>query len=161
MGAAKVGAGDSKLKGWVLRMRGLPFTATADDVVGFFDGVEVAGGTDGVVFTCTADGRPVGEAYVEFPTEAAQKEALKKHKAKLGARYIELFQSSKGDMYQAISQNAYYLGHNERRVRTQGSPALQPPPNVAADGSTLKLRGLPYTAGVDDVTEFFNGTIKR
>lgn len=28
---------------------------------------------------------------------------------------------------------------------------------VSADGSTLRLRGLPYSAGVDEITEFFAG----
>ena len=47
--------------GWVLRMRGLPFSASAEDVLQFFEGIEVLRGTRGVVFTCTPDGRPLGE----------------------------------------------------------------------------------------------------
>ena len=69
------GSSDAQLQGWVLRMRGLPFTATAADVVRFFEGLELARGAAGVVFTCTADGRPLGEAYVELPTEEVQQAA--------------------------------------------------------------------------------------
>jgi len=54
----------------------------------------------GVALTCTPDGRPKGEAYVEFPSEEAQKEALKRHKNEIGDRYIELFVSSKANMMQ-------------------------------------------------------------
>jgi hypothetical protein len=28
---------------------------------------------------------------------------------------------------------------------------------ISGDGSTLRLRGLPYSAGVDEITEFFSG----
>ena len=69
------GSSEAKLHGWVLRLRGLPYTATAADVVGFFDGLELARGSAGVVFTCTSDGRPLGEAYVEFTSEEAQQAA--------------------------------------------------------------------------------------
>ena len=39
-----------QVTGWVVRLRGLPFTANAEDVLEFFDGLEVLGGTAGVVF---------------------------------------------------------------------------------------------------------------
>jgi hypothetical protein len=55
-------------------------------------------GAAGVVFTWGRDGRPLGEAYVEFPTEAIQEQALKLDREKMGARYIELFKSTKADM---------------------------------------------------------------
>lgn len=31
---------------------------------------------------------------------------------------------------------------------------------VSADGSTLRLRGLPYSAGIDEITSFFAGTVQ-
>lgn len=161
-----LGGADLKLKGFVVRMRGLPFTTTAAQVVAFFDGVEVVRGDEGVVFTRLTDGRPTGEAYVEFPTKEAQDEAMQRHKEKLGARYIELFVSSKGDMLQAVQHNGYYTGdpdgvshHGSKGYRGvgagHGGPQQSPP--CASDGSTLELRGLPYSATVDDVTSFFEG----
>ncbi len=53
------------------------------------------------MFTCTPEGRPKGEAYVEFASEEAQKEAVKRHKNEMGERYIELFLSTKANMLQA------------------------------------------------------------
>ena len=38
-----------------------------------------------------------------------------------------------------------------------GPPAS---PVAAADGSTLRLRGLPYAAGVDEITSFFEGALE-
>lgn len=96
--------GAASLSGHVVRLRGLPFSSTAADVVAFFEGVETVGGEGGVVFTCTPDGRPTGEAYVEVAGEEALAAALGRHKEKIGARYIEIFQSSKGDMFQAVQQ---------------------------------------------------------
>lgn len=70
------GSSEAHLQGWVLRLRGLPYTATAADVLAFFDGLEIARGAAGVVFTCTADGRPLGEAYVELTSEEGQQVAV-------------------------------------------------------------------------------------
>ena len=67
----------------------------------FFKGVDIEKGASGIVFTCTPEGRPKGEAYVEFPSEEAQKEAVKRHKNEMGERYIELFLSTKANMLQA------------------------------------------------------------
>jgi hypothetical protein len=54
---------------FIVKMRGLPFKASARDVVGFFGG---AGGTQlaesAVHFGLNAHGRPTGEASVRFPS---------------------------------------------------------------------------------------------
>ena len=84
--------------GWVVRLRGLPFSASADEVLDFFDGLEVVGGAEGVVFIWGRDRRPLGEAYVEFPSEEVQQEAMKQDRNKMGPRYIEIFKSTKADM---------------------------------------------------------------
>ncbi len=48
----------------------------------------------------TPDGRPTGEAFVELKDEEAQREAMKRHKEKMGARYIEIFTSTKSALVQ-------------------------------------------------------------
>ncbi|PSC72926.1 translation factor-like [Micractinium conductrix] len=103
------------LAGHVVRLRGLPFASTAADVVAFFEGVDTVGGEAGVVFTCTPDGRPTGEAYVELAGPEALAGALARHKEKMGARYIEIFESSKGDMFQAVQQHGFFTGVGGRR----------------------------------------------
>ncbi|KAG2431083.1 hypothetical protein HXX76_009616 [Chlamydomonas incerta] len=105
-----------RMRGFVIRCRGLPYTSTAQDVLNFFGpDVPIVRGIEGVVFTYAPDGRPTGEAFVELQTEEAQREALKKHKESLGARYIELFVSTKVDMIQAIQQNRMILGYSNRK----------------------------------------------
>ncbi|KAL4458089.1 hypothetical protein ABPG75_012954 [Micractinium tetrahymenae] len=110
-----VPGGQPSLWGHVVRLRGLPFSSTAADVVGFFEGVDTVGGEGGIVFTCTPDGRPTGEAYVEMADEEALAAALARHKEKIGARYIEIFESSKGDMFQAVQQHGYFTCVGGRR----------------------------------------------
>ncbi|PNH00813.1 Epithelial splicing regulatory protein 1 [Tetrabaena socialis] len=105
-----------RMRGFVVRCRGLPYSATAQDVFNFFGPeVPVVRGIEGVVFTYAPDGRPTGEAFVELQTEDAQREALKKHKESIGARYIEIFVSTKVDMIQAIQQNRLVLGYSNRK----------------------------------------------
>ena len=66
--------------------------------VEFFKGIPLERGS--IALTLTPEGRPKGEAYVEFPTEEAQKDALGRHKDAMGERYIELFLSTKANMIQ-------------------------------------------------------------
>ena len=53
---------------FVVRIRGLPWSATIEDVQKFFNGCRVKDGTDGIHFTYASDGRASGEAYIEFAT---------------------------------------------------------------------------------------------
>ena len=80
-----------------VKARGLPWSATAKDVVNFFDGSNIVGGASGVHFVSAADGRSSGQCYVEVETQEDVEAALAKHKEKIGARYIEVFEASEHD----------------------------------------------------------------
>lgn len=100
-----------RMRSFVVRCRGLPYTAAATDLLAFFGDIPVVRGLEGIVFTYAPDGRPTGECYVEFQSEEAQREALKKHKESIGSRYIELFVSTKLDMFQvAAGAGAGWVG---------------------------------------------------
>lgn len=88
----------------IIRMRGLPFTATQEDVLGFL-GPEcpVTGGKEGLLFVKYPDGRPTGDAFVLFSCEEYAQNALKKHKEILGKRYIELFRSTAAEVQQVVT----------------------------------------------------------
>ena len=83
----------------MLKLRGLPYETTQNDIVNFFMGPEGAGpvevAAESILMTETPDGRPSGQAFVEFPTAEAAQAALKKNKASMGSRYVELFPSSR------------------------------------------------------------------
>ncbi|KAF6158582.1 hypothetical protein GIB67_040096 [Kingdonia uniflora] len=85
----------------VLRLRGLPFSAGKEDIVEFFKDFVLS--EDSVHIALNSDGRPTGEAFVEFTSEEDSKAAMAKDRMTLGSRYIELFPSSNEDLDLAIS----------------------------------------------------------
>lgn len=106
---------DTRLQGFVVRLRGLPYSATALDVNQFFEGVRLSDDADAIVFAQSADGRPTGEAYVELADEQALSLAMTRHKELMGNRYIEIFNSSKVDKLQALQQARFHLQSSQMR----------------------------------------------
>lgn len=78
----------------VLKLRGLPFSASKRDIIDFFR--EYGELTEENVHIMTlANGRASGEAFVEFATASEAKAAMNKDKMILGSRYVDLFPSSR------------------------------------------------------------------
>ncbi|XP_029310284.1 LOW QUALITY PROTEIN: epithelial splicing regulatory protein 2 [Cottoperca gobio] len=142
----------------IIRMRGLPFTATPQEVLSFL-GPEspVTDGAEGLLFVKYPDGRPTGDAFVLFSCEEYAQNALKKHKQILGKRYIELFRSTAAEVQQVLNR---YM--SAPLISTLPPSPIVPVPVLAqpylpAASSTrdcVRLRGLPYTAGIEDILEF-------
>mmetsp|Transcript_27951 Transcript_27951/g.43201 ORF Transcript_27951/g.43201 Transcript_27951/m.43201 type:complete len:382 (-) Transcript_27951:84-1229(-) len=86
-----------------IRMRGLPFQATKDDVTEFFK--EYKPIADSVLLTYRMDGRSTGEAYVAFETPESAKEAMELHRSTIGSRYIELFISNKEEHTRNVARS--------------------------------------------------------
>ncbi|XP_039256749.2 epithelial splicing regulatory protein 1-like [Styela clava] len=100
----------------IVRVRGLPFTAVAHDIVNFFGPeIPVAGDENGVLIVRFPDGKSSGDAFVLFDTEEIAHLALGKHKQTLGKRYIEIFKSTAAEVQQVLSQHML-------------TPILSPPP---------------------------------
>ncbi len=96
-------------EGFVVRLRGLPWTVTCEDILKFFgklpklssvfmqcynfyfstEDSNIVGGLLGVHLTHTKEGRLTGEGYLELSSEEDVQRALTKHKETLGPRYIE------------------------------------------------------------------------
>ncbi|KAJ8290979.1 hypothetical protein GJAV_G00019900 [Gymnothorax javanicus] len=139
----------------IVRMRGLPFTATAEDVLFFFSpACPVTGGKDGILFVKYPDGRPTGDAFVLFSCEEYAQNALKKHKEILGKRYIELFKSTAAEVQQVL--NRYTSAPLIPIAPAPIIPVLPQPPFVPPPGvrDCVRLRGLPYIATIEDILEF-------
>ncbi|MED6269151.1 Epithelial splicing regulatory protein 1, partial [Characodon lateralis] len=146
----------------IVRMRGLPFNATHDDVLRFFspeDGLKetcpISGGKEGILFVRYPDGRPTGDAFVLFACEEHAQCALRKHKELLGKRYIELFKSTAAEVQQVL--NRYSSAPlipvaPAPLVSVLPTVSLLPPPGGVRD--CLRLRGLPYTANIEDILTF-------
>ncbi|KAL8569539.1 hypothetical protein ACOMHN_002085 [Nucella lapillus] len=125
------------MDGFVVRMRGLPWSATPDDVASFFDGCKTAGGLKGIHLTQSREGRSTGQAFVEFDSEDDIQKALEKNNGHIGSRYIEVFRSKKSEMDWVV----------RRSGPDQGNP----------EDACVKLRGLPFGCSKEEVAQFFAG----
>lgn len=83
-----------------LRMRGLPFSSSKEDIASFFQ--EYNPILESIVLTYRSDGRATGEAYVGFGTPEDSKRAMDLHRRSMGNRYIELFLSNREEHGRAL-----------------------------------------------------------
>jgi heterogeneous nuclear ribonucleoprotein F/H len=85
-----------------LRMRGLPFTATKEEIAKFFAAYNPI--LESIVLTYRSDGRATGEAYIGFETADNSSNAMDLHRKSMGTRYIELFLSNKEEHGRALTR---------------------------------------------------------
>lgn len=76
---------------WIVKLRGLPWSVTAQDIMDFLCDVEVSGGSNGVhlITYSRNSSRPNGEAFVVCATEDSYNKAFQYNKQSMGHRYIE------------------------------------------------------------------------
>ncbi|KAM6446078.1 RNA-binding protein 12B [Rhynochetos jubatus] len=73
-----------------LFLRGIPYSATEDEVRAFFSGIHV----DGVILIKHRNGLNNGNCLVKFATPADALEGLKRHRQYMGPRFIEISPST-------------------------------------------------------------------
>ncbi|XP_007886111.1 epithelial splicing regulatory protein 1 isoform X3 [Callorhinchus milii] len=138
----------------IVRMRGLPFTATTEEVLTFFGPkCPVTGGKEGILFVKYPDGRPTGDAFVSFACEEYAQNALKKHKDMLGKRYIELFRSTAAEVQQVLNR---YTSVPLIPIAPAPIIPMLPQPFVCKTNmrDCIRMRGLPYAANIEDILHF-------
>ncbi|KAH7700084.1 hypothetical protein AAVH_32800, partial [Aphelenchoides avenae] len=125
----------------IVRMRGLPFDCTEQQISEFFssDGQDSGIIDQGILFVNRPDGRPSGDAFVMFGDEVSGKRALSKHKNRIGSRYIELFRTTQAEVQQVFNRTARSPQGNGVAVQKK---------------DCVRLRGLPYEAQVQQVVDF-------
>uniref|UniRef100_A0A8C1SLF3 Epithelial splicing regulatory protein 1 n=1 Tax=Cyprinus carpio TaxID=7962 RepID=A0A8C1SLF3_CYPCA len=143
----------------IIRMRGLPFTATAEQVLQFFSpACPVTDDSEGILFVRFPDGRPTGDAFVLFSCDEHAQNALKKHKDILGKRYIELFKSTAAEVQQVLNRysSAPLIPVAPSPILSVVPPPTFMPPTAAVTGvrDCVRLRGLPYDATIQDILVF-------
>ncbi|KAG8193963.1 hypothetical protein JTE90_013660 [Oedothorax gibbosus] len=130
--------GENEDDGFVVRVRGLPWSATKDEILKFFTGVNIKNGLGGIHMTLSREGRPSGEAYVELASEEDFTKAIEKHNDHMGHRYIEVFKSKRSEMDWVIKRSG---SHKEESL---------------SDGC-VRLRGLPFGCSKEEISQFFSG----
>lgn len=130
---------------FIVRMRGLPFSASIRDITNFLSDCKVQ--ENGVNFTFTDDGRPSGEAFVDLCSEEDVSKAIGHNNEHMGRRYVEIFRATQG-------QKEW-----DCRVESENNGGI---PGGSGDGGdrgtgVVRLRGLPYGSTQEQVTKFFSG----
>ncbi|GMT24451.1 hypothetical protein PFISCL1PPCAC_15748 [Pristionchus fissidentatus] len=83
--------------GRVIKLRGLPFSASDREIKEFLSDVEV----EEVVFGRNAEGRASGEAFVRLASKDDVQTALQKNKQHMGKRYIEVYEAKLDEVARA------------------------------------------------------------
>ncbi|XP_059918790.1 heterogeneous nuclear ribonucleoprotein H isoform X1 [Gadus macrocephalus] len=125
-------------EGYVVRIRGLPWACSVDEIQRFFSDCKIANNATSIHFTYTREGRPSGEAFVEVETEDDLKIAVKKDRETMGHRYVEVFKSNNVEM-------DWVMKHTGPNC-----------PETAGDG-LVRLRGLPFGCSKEEIVQFFSG----
>lgn len=164
----------------IVRLRGLPFNGTPESILQFFQGFNIPNGLMDIHMVLGPNGRPNGEAYVDFGSEDVADAALSKDRATIGSRYVEVFRATPEQMNQALSRTnksnnlAPVPGMQPGMQQVAGTPGMpfgygafsMPAPMaygagaMAAPGvvdSVIKMRGLPYKVTRNEILEFFTG----
>merc|ERR1719238_2620378 len=100
----------------VLKMRGLPYKVTRNDILDFFQGLSVP--LNGVHLMFNEREQPTGEAYVEFSSPDDRERAMTKDRQHIGGRYVELFRVNRGEMIAALEQFVGgYMNNNNMQMQ--------------------------------------------
>ncbi|XP_055876218.1 heterogeneous nuclear ribonucleoprotein F-like isoform X2 [Biomphalaria glabrata] len=125
-------------EGYVVRLRGLPWSCKADEIQHFLRECNIKNGEKGIHFTFSREGRPSGEAFVELESEEDITNALAQNNEHIGSRYIEVFKVDKSEMDWMIKRaGADVAGGMAEAV--------------------VKLRGLPFGCSKEEIAQFFTG----
>ncbi|XP_029447530.1 RNA-binding protein 12B-like isoform X1 [Rhinatrema bivittatum] len=161
----------------VLRLQGLPVSAGTADVRRFFKGLTVPDGGVHII------GGKLGEAFIIFATDEDARLGVSRSGGFIKQSTIKLFLSSKTQMQKMLEMNQKRNEHGGGEpapaavgdknilnlvasIRKEMNKTAAPSDSYSEERSTrpqdsdnryLFLHGLPYTATVGDVKEFFKG----
>ncbi|XP_053317622.1 G-rich sequence factor 1 [Spea bombifrons] len=141
-------------KMFIVRVRGLPWSCTAEDVLNFFGDCNVRNGADGVHFIFNRDGKPRGDAVIEFESAEDVQKAVEQHKKYMGQRYVEVFEMHQKEAESLMNRMHSALSPTRPSPLPQTAQSSVGPP--ATDG-VVRLRGLPYSCTEQDIHNFFAG----
>lgn len=109
-----------------VRLRGLPYQASFEDVLRFCQGLTIID----IVMVVHNDGRQTGEALVVFSNHMDFNMALSRDKQNLGRRYIEVFPAKRVEYYYGIMGQIHLQMYNQNHNQMPPVPYSNrgPPP---------------------------------
>ncbi|XP_062237245.1 G-rich sequence factor 1 [Platichthys flesus] len=120
---------------FIVQVKGLPWSCSAQDLMHFFSECRIRDGLKGIHLTVDRLGRSSGRAFIELEHEEDVNKALEKHRQYLGPRYVEVSEVTNSDA-EAILNKAV---------------------TAPAESWVVKLRGLPFSCCQEDIVHFFSG----
>ncbi|KAM8938823.1 G-rich sequence factor 1 [Pelodytes ibericus] len=139
---------------FIVRVRGLPWSCTAEDVLNFFADCNVRNGAEGVHFIFNRDGKPRGDAVIEFQSAEDVQKAVEQHKKYMGQRYVEVFEMNQKEAESLLNRMHAALSPTRPSPLSQ---TIQSSVNSSASDGIVRLRGLPYSCSEPDILNFFSG----
>ena len=129
--------GPERDEGFVVKLRGLPWSCSVEDVQNFLSDSMIHDRVTSVHFIYSTEGRQSGETFVELQSEDDVRMALKKDRQSMGHWYTEVFKSHRTEM-------DWVLKHSG--------------PNSAdtANDGFVRLRGLPFGCTKEEIIQFFS-----
>ena len=129
-----------------VKLRGLPYNASLDDITDFLSGLIPL---DIVV----PNDNENGSIGVLFATIDDANAALERDKDNMGSRYIDVIRIPRSEYYQ-MAMESVARGSS---VSECGSDAVNENMMRADEGSVVKMTGLPFQATLADIQKFFGG----
>ncbi|KAF8403816.1 hypothetical protein HHK36_011922 [Tetracentron sinense] len=134
----------------VVRLRGLPFDCSESDVSDFFHGLDIVD-----ALFVHKNGRFTGEVFCVLGYPLQVDFALQRNRQNMGRRYIEVFRSNRKEYYKAIANEVSDARGGSPRRSAPRARSYDDGKDSAEHTGVLRLRGLPFSAGKDDVMDFF------
>ncbi|OVA19424.1 RNA recognition motif domain [Macleaya cordata] len=134
----------------VVRLRGLPFDCSESDIVEFFQGLDIVD-----VLLVNKSGRFSGEAFCVLGYPLQVDYALQRNRQNMGRRYVEVFRSKRQEYYKAIANEVSDFRGGSPRRRAPRARSNDDAKDSVEHTGVLRLRGLPFSAGKEDVLDFF------
>ncbi|CAF0778289.1 unnamed protein product, partial [Didymodactylos carnosus] len=105
----------------VCRLRGLPYNTSKEDLIRFFNGLQIA--DNGIHISSS---KPAGEAFVCFKSMDQAQRGIDCNRNHLGHRYIEVFKSSYAEARQSIMNDTQnFVNRQNGQDQTMRSNGVQ------------------------------------
>ena len=142
-------------------MKNLPARVERQEIRDFFKGMRIKK-TGGVYIEYDNDGRTLGNAYIEFESYKDFKGALNFHKERLGSKSVQVYAIKKSELESAVAKHKDKQKAIPKVKEDSTGPIHSPAPAKDRDERKtsyfcVKISGLPYTASVKEVKDFFSG----
>ncbi|XP_028078626.1 heterogeneous nuclear ribonucleoprotein F-like isoform X2 [Camellia sinensis] len=134
----------------VVRLQGLPFDCSEADIEEFFHGLDIVD----VLFVHN-NGSFTGQAYCVLAYPLQVNFALQRNRQNIGRRYVEVFRSKRKEYYKAIANEVSESRGGSPHQSVSRAKSFDNGKDSAEHTGVLRLRGLPFSAGKDDIMDFF------